>query len=140
MPKEAVIRIGNKGRSYYMSSEENKETVSKILEALNRQNLDVLDDLTAPGYLDHLRQLRGLESYKQNLTMFYRSFPDSHETIEDMIAEGDRVWVRTRVTGTNTGEFHGEAPTGKKYIYTDVHNFRIANGKIVEDIMVSAHS
>jgi predicted ester cyclase len=123
-----------------VSLEENKAIVRKMFEAFNKRNLASLDELIAHDYVDDTNQLRGLEDAKQFLTVLIKGFPDLLMTIEDMIAEGDRVWVRTRVTGTNTGEFRGEAPTGKKYIYTDVHNFRIANGKIVEDIMVSAHS
>jgi len=71
--------------------------------------------------------------------MLIKGFPDLLMTIDDMVAEGDKVWVRIKVTGTNTGELRGRAPTGKKYIFTDVHNFRMSNGMIIEDIMVSAH-
>jgi len=115
-----------------MSLEENKAIVRKMFEAFNTQNLDALDELVAPGYFDHMRQLRGLESYKQNLTMFYRSSPDSHETIEDIIAEGDKVWVRIRGTGTHTAEYRGLAPTGKKTTWEAVSIWRIVDGKAVE--------
>ena len=63
--------------------EENEAIIRKMYEAFNRQNLDVLDELMAPGYVDHPRQFQGLESYGQNLTMVYRSFLDSLGTIED---------------------------------------------------------
>ena len=64
--------------------------------------------------------------------MFYRSFPDSHETIEDMIAEGDKVWVRIRGTGTHTAEYRGLAPTGRKTTCEAVSIWRIVDGKAVE--------
>jgi len=70
-----------------MSSEENKAIVRSLFEVFNKHNLALLDELIAPDYVDHPRQLRGLESYKQYLTMFYKSFPDTHETIEGIIAE-----------------------------------------------------
>ena len=69
--------------------------------------------------------------------MLIKSFPDFQSTIEDMIAEGDKVWVRLKETGTNTGEYRGLAPTGKKITITAIHNFRIVNGKVVEDFSVS---
>jgi len=97
-----------------MSLEENKTIVRRMFEAFNKQDLALLDDLIALDYVDHPRQFRGLEEYKQYLTIFYKSFPDSHETIEDIIAEGDMVWIRVKGTGTHTGEYRGLAPTGKK--------------------------
>jgi len=74
----------------------------------------LLDELIAPDYVDHPRQLRGLESYKQLVTMLYKSFRDSHETIEEIIAEGDRVCIRLKGTATHAGEYRGLAPMGKK--------------------------
>ena len=115
-----------------MSLEENKAIVRKMFEAFNKQDLALLDELIAPDYVDHPRQLRGLESYKQHLTMFYKSFPDSHETIEDIIAEGDKVCIRVKGTGTHTGEYRGLAPTGKKITWEAVSIWRIVDGKIIE--------
>jgi len=115
-----------------MSLEENKAIVRKMFEAFNKQDLDVLDELIATDYVDHPRQLRSLESYKQHLTMFYKSFPDTHETIEDTIAEGDKVWIRIKGTGTHTGEYRGLAPTGKKTTWEAFIIWRIVGGKVVE--------
>jgi len=74
--------------------------------------------------------------------MLFNVFADWHETIEDIIAEGDKVWYRIKITGTHTGEYRGYfpligkkirvAPTGKKFTITEVSIKRIANGKIVE--------
>ena len=115
-----------------MSLEENKTIVRRMYKAFNKQDLASLDELIAADYVDHPRQLRGLESYKQNLTMFYKSFPDTHETIEDIIAEGDRVWIRVKGIATRRGDYHGLAPTGKKTTWEAVIIYRIADGKIVE--------
>jgi len=73
-----------------------------------------------------------VEAYKQYITVFFKGFPDFHETIEDIIAEGDKVWVRFTFTGTHTGEYRGLAPTGKKITAEIVDIFRIVNGKVVE--------
>jgi len=87
-------------------------------EGLNRKDLALLDDLIAPDYVDG--QLQGRESAKQAMRMFYRGFPNLHVTIDDIIAEGDRVWFRLTVRGTHTGDFHGLTPTGKKITITTV--------------------
>jgi len=110
-----------------------------LFEAFNKRDLASLDDLLAQDYVDHTNRLRGLDDVREFLTTLIKGFPDLLMTIEDIIAEGDRIWVRVKVTGTNTGEFRGRAPTGMKSMYTDVHIFRILNGVIIEDIMVSAH-
>ncbi|MDH5688859.1 MAG: ester cyclase [Candidatus Bathyarchaeota archaeon] len=77
-----------------MSSEENKAVVRKAIETVNKQDLSLVDDLVAPNYFDHTTQ-QGLEQHKEFLAMLFKGFPDLLMTIEDMIAEGDRVWVRT---------------------------------------------
>jgi len=63
---------------------------------------------------------------------FFKGFPDYHETIENIIAEGDKVWIREKVTGTHTGEYHGIATTGKKNAVTSVIILRIVDGKVAE--------
>jgi hypothetical protein len=60
------------------------------------------------------------------------AFPDSHTTIDDLVAEGDRVVMRGTATGTHKGSFMGAPPTGKSFKVTTMSVFRIANGKIVE--------
>jgi len=121
-----------------MSLEKNKAIVRGLFEAFNKHNLALLDELIAPDYVDHPRQLRGLESYKQYLTMFYKSFPDTHETIEDIIAEGDKVCIRLKGTATHTGDYRGLAPTGKKTTWEAVIIYRVADSKIVEMLAVVA--
>lgn len=115
-----------------MTLEENKAIVRRLYEAFNKQDLAQLDKLIAPDYVDHPRQFRGLKSYKQHLTMFYKSFPDSNETLEDIIAEGDKVCTRLKGTATHKGEYRGLAPTGKKITWEAVSIWRIVDGKITE--------
>ena len=93
-----------------MSLEENKTIIRRLFEAINNQDLPLLDELIAPNYLRHARQLEGLEDLKRILTITYKGFPDLRVTIKDIIAEGDKVWVRIKLTGTHTGEYHGIAP------------------------------
>ncbi|MBY8998546.1 MAG: ester cyclase [Candidatus Thorarchaeota archaeon] len=112
--------------------EENKAVVHSFIEAYNERNLDLLDDLFAPDYFDHTHQQQGLENLKQLFMLAFKALPDWHETIEDIIAEGDKVWVRVAYTGTHTGEFRGLPPTGNKVTTMAVDIYRIVNGKIVE--------
>jgi len=93
----------------------------------------------APDFVDARNtpfELRGLERYKEFEAMFIKGFPDYHETIEDIIAEGDKVWVHFKVVGTHTGKwnFFGIplAPTSKKITYTGVGIWRIVDSKVVE--------
>ncbi|MFQ6094824.1 MAG: ester cyclase [Candidatus Bathyarchaeia archaeon] len=57
--------------------------------------------------MDHTREIPSLEVLKQFGTMLFNAFPDFHETIEDIIAEGDKVWVFTTITATHIGEYRG---------------------------------
>jgi len=115
-----------------MLSKENKAVFRRFIEAYNAHNLDLLDDLVAPDYVDpDYPQLKGLEGLKQMMSMAFMAFPDYHETIEDIIAEEDKVWILLRYTGTHKGEFMGLAPTGKKLRSLAVDMYRLEDGKIV---------
>jgi steroid delta-isomerase-like uncharacterized protein len=115
-----------------MSLEENRAIVRRFIEAYNKQNFDLLDDFVAADYVDHTNQIRGLENLKQLMMLAVKAFPDWHETIEDIIAEGDKVWVLLTYTATHTGEWLGIAPTGKKITTKAVDIYRIENGKLRE--------
>ena len=125
-----------------MSLEENKAIIRSYTEACNKQNLALLEELVSPDYCHSTLQLQGREEYMKFETMLWKAFPDLHETNEDIIAEGDKVCYRIKLTGTHTGELRGFpvpsgkeitlAPTGKKFTITGVSIKRIVEGKIVE--------
>jgi len=121
-----------------MSAEANKAIVVQLYEEIwNQGNLDLVDKLIAPNAINHdPQQLPGVPSGPQGLkdavTVLRSAFPDDHHTIEDLVAEGDKVVVRTTLTGTHQGNFLGLAPTGKHITNTSIHIFRITSGKIVE--------
>jgi steroid delta-isomerase-like uncharacterized protein len=121
-----------------MSLEENKAIVRKMFEAINKQNLALLNELMAPDFVLHMhaQEAQGWEVNKQVVEDEIRSFPDLHVTIEETIAEGDKVCVRLQETATHRGEYHGLAPTGNKLSYTVVAIWRIVKGKIVEGWIV----
>jgi len=125
-----------------MSLEENKAIIRRLTEAENKHDVALLDEFIAPDYFSRALETRSREEYKQYATMIFNVFPDWHETIEDIIAEGDKVWYRVKITGTHKGEFRGYlpligkkvrlAPTGKKFTIMEVSIKRIVNGKIAE--------
>jgi C-1 hydroxylase len=127
-----IIRIDNLGGRYSMSLEENKAIIRRLMEAVYEQKLAVLEELVAPDFTEPDLKLKGLESMKQTVTTLLEGFPDLDVTIEDIIAEGDKVCDRVTATGTHTGEFHGIAPTGKKITFTGIRIWRIIDGKVIE--------
>jgi len=118
-----------------MSTEENKNLVRRYQEAYNTGKLDELDGILAPNLISH-NHLPGVPTGLAGAKMVHQglltSFPDSKTTIEDLVAEGDRVMVRATTSGTHKGPFAGAPPTGKSFKVTTMSVFRIANGKIVE--------
>jgi predicted ester cyclase len=65
--------------------------------------------------------------------MVHDSFSDLHFTVEDMVAEGDKVVYRYSVRGTHKGSFMGIAPTGEQFAVTGIHIYRVADGKLQEE-------
>ena len=119
-----------------MSTEDNKADVRRgYEEGFNQRNLAVFDELMASDYVWHIASttVQGREPAKQLISRFLTAFPDGRYTIEDMIAEGDRVVVRQTFRGTHRGNFMGIAPTGKQVTVTEIEIFRVANGRGVEN-------
>jgi predicted ester cyclase len=122
-----------------MPLEENKAIIRRLFEAENKRNLTMLDELIAPDFIEGRNtpfELRGSEGYKQFVTALFKAFPDWHETIEDIIAEGDKVCVLLNATATHAGEWNflgvTLAPTGKKIAYTAVNIWRVVDGEVIE--------
>jgi len=124
-----------------LSLEENKAIILTMCETMNTEDLAsrlaTMDELLAPDFVEHTQKLEGLESFKQFHTQFTEGFPDINRTIEDVIAEGDKVWIRVKYTGTHTGEFYGVPATYKKITFTSVQIYRMVDGKAVERWSVS---
>jgi steroid delta-isomerase-like uncharacterized protein len=118
------------------SEDENKAISRRADEELfNRGNLDVADELFAPDFVYHDPaggELRRPESVKGYAAMLRDAFPDLQQTIEEQMAEGDKVAYRWTARGTHEGELMGIAPTGKRVEFTGIAVARLANGKIEE--------
>jgi steroid delta-isomerase-like uncharacterized protein len=125
------------GREKRMSAEEHKAIVRRwMAEAIDRQNLAIIDELFAPDHVTHLPGLpepvRGNEGEKELTRMFHAGFPDGRLAIEELLAEGDMVAARLTFHGTHTGAFQGIPPTGKRIAMQGMGIARVAGGKIVE--------
>lgn len=116
-----------------MSTKQNQEVFRRVIEeGFNKGNYDALDSLFASSYQEHQFGLKTtLEGFKQDIQYLRAGFPDLRLTIEDMVADGDKVWVRMTARGTNHGPFMGP-PTGKTMTITVMDVCRFENGKIVE--------
>ena len=114
-----------------MSLEENKAIARRFIEALNKKDPSTINEIVASDYVNHTKEY-AKEGAIDASQMFLKAFSDFHVTIEDLIAEGEKVSARVKVTGTHTGEYQGLAPTGKKIAIRSVDIWRIVNGKLVE--------
>jgi ketosteroid isomerase-like protein len=119
-----------------MSANENKALYRRWFEqVVNTGDLELADVLLAPEYTLHFPGLPGPADrrvHKELVTMFRAGFPDWVETVEDLIAEGDRVVARVVGRGTHLGEFQGISPTGTQVEAHGIGIGRIADGRIVE--------
>ena len=121
-----------------MSAEENKATARRMVEELFNQggDLDAADEIFAPTYVGHepaFGDLHGVEAIKQFAATERQAIPDLQNTIEDMVAEGDKVVMRFRGSGTHLGETEAFGPpTGKRMEITGITIKRLTDGKIVE--------
>ena len=117
-------------------AERNKAVVRRFIEEVqNEKNLDVFDELNAPDFVN-LSAPPGMptdrEGGKMFLGGFLTAFPDSRVTIDDMIAEGDRVATKKTFTGTHTGALGEIAPTGNRVTIQYVDILRLRDGQITE--------
>lgn len=118
-----------------MSIEQNKTIVRRYYEELwNKWSIANADELIA-GEITFRGSLglnmQGIKSFKEYMAMMQGAFPDFHNAIEELIAEGDQVVARMSYSGTHRGELYGLAPTGKHVTYSGIAIFRIQHNKIV---------
>jgi predicted ester cyclase len=117
--------------------DDNKTIVRRWLEeGWTRGNLAVADELIDPGFVTHGAGGQvvptGPEGVRQLVSTWRTGFPDGRMIIEDLFAEGDKVVIRMTWVGTHTGEFYGQAATGRQVSVTSIGIDRVAGGKIVE--------
>jgi steroid delta-isomerase-like uncharacterized protein len=116
-------------------SDQNKATARRIFEEMETQgNLNVANEIFSSDFVGHMPMgdMHGPASMKQFAISLQTGFPDLRSTVEDQIAEGDRVMTRFRARGTHQGEFRGVPTSGNQMDISGIIVSRFANGKIVE--------
>ena len=119
-----------------MPTEENKALVRRFVDDVQSQgNTDLIDEICSPEFVNHTTP-PGLppdrEGIKQLTALFRAAFPDSYFTVEDMLAEGNKVATRKTFHGTHQGEFMGIPPTGRQVSTGLIDIVRISDGRVVE--------
>jgi steroid delta-isomerase-like uncharacterized protein len=128
----------NRKRRIYRMAEKMGYTILRrfIEEGLNRGNLDVVDELIAPNFVEHEElppgSPEGREGVRHYLRTMRQAFPDLHGTVGDEVVQGDKVVVRSTWQGTHAGHFLGIPPTGKRVSFDVIDIVRLQDGKVVE--------
>ena len=129
----ALIACGSSDSSV---AEDNKKIVSRFIEEFkNKANHDIVDELFTTDFVHHLKDPSlppGREAIKLSGQSIVTGFPDVQATVEELLADGDKVIERTTARATHTGEFNGIPPTGKQVAWTEIHIYRLRDGKIME--------
>jgi steroid delta-isomerase-like uncharacterized protein len=119
-----------------MSIKDNKVIIRRFFdEVFNQGNMEVIDELVArdvSGQDAAIGETRTIEAVKEVAVLFRTAFPDASYVIHDLIAEGDKVVARWRLTGTHRGIFLDVLPTEKRVIMNGILIYRLEDGKIVE--------
>lgn len=121
-----------------MSAEQNKALSRRYIEEVfNKGKLPLADELFTHNFVDHDLANppdfgRGPEAVRKHATLYRTAFPDARITIDDILAEGDKVVFRWTGQGTHKGELMGIKPTGKRVTVTGIDIHRFVDGKIAE--------
>lgn len=120
-----------------MTSEANKLTMQKFVEFINTASEALAGELISTEAIFHVpgrpEPMQGPAGYLAIIGMMREGFPDIQWTLEEMVAESDKVAARFTMRGTHQGPFFGVAPTGKKIAVQAMNLYRLSNGKFVEE-------
>jgi steroid delta-isomerase-like uncharacterized protein len=119
-----------------MSTEENKAQALRSWEIVNQSNPDLIEEIYPPDFVWHEPEgdIQGYEQAKQFVSTFFTAFPDISITVEDALAEGDKVATRYTISGTHQGETEEFGPpTGRQMALEGITIHRFEDGKIVEE-------
>lgn len=120
-----------------MTSEANKLTMQKFVEFINTASEALANELISTEAIFHVpgrpEPMQGPAGYLAIIGMMREGFPDIQWTLEEMVAESDKVAARFTMRGTHQGPFFGVAPTGKKIAVQAMNLYRLSNGKFVEE-------
>ena len=114
-----------------------KEIVKRLIEEPWKGSFDVIDEYVSPDFVGYdaaePEPIRGPAGLKANVEKYLAGFSDARCTVDDQVAEGNKVATRWTGTGTHDGEMAGIAPTGKEVTITGLTISKVENGMLVED-------
>jgi steroid delta-isomerase-like uncharacterized protein len=118
-------------------SADNKAIVRRLYEEVwNKRKLEVINEIISPSHALQASNIFGSsigpEAYKRNVLLFFAGYPDLHWTIEDTIAEKDKVVACWTISGTHKGDYLGVPATNKKISVEGITIHHITNGKIMD--------
>lgn len=120
-----------------MSTEDNKEIARRFAQVWAAGGLHIVDELAAPdivvSYPIPPEPVHGRKAFKAFLTELLEGLPDAAVTVDDMIAEGDKVACRWTLRGTHDGPLFGFPPSGRSVQVSGFTFYRIADGRVVEE-------
>ncbi|WP_276504549.1 ester cyclase [Terrimonas pollutisoli] len=120
-----------------MATENNKQLINRFVEFINTASEQLAGELISPDAVFHVpgqpEPMRGPAGYLAIIEMMRSGFPDIQWTIEDSVADGDKVAARFSMRGTHKGPFFGVSPTGKSIKVQAINFYRFSNGQIVEE-------
>jgi steroid delta-isomerase-like uncharacterized protein len=120
-----------------MTAENNKAVMQRFVEFINTASEKLAEELIAPDAIFHVpgrpEPMRGPAGYLAIIAMMRSGFPDIQWTLEELVAEGDKVAARFTMRGTHRGVFFGVPPTEKTILVQAMNLYRLSNGKIVEE-------
>jgi steroid delta-isomerase-like uncharacterized protein len=120
-----------------MSATTNKLVMERFLEFINTASEKLAAELISPDAAFHVpgrpEPVQGPEGYLEIIAMMRAGFPDIQWTLEEMIAEDDKVAARFTMRGTQQGVFFGVPPTGRKINVQAMNFYRLSGGKFVEE-------
>ena len=120
-----------------MSAEQNKQVMHRFVEFINTASKELAEELVSGEAVFHApgrsEPVRGPQGYLEIIGMMRSGFPDIQWTLEEMIAENDKVAARFIMRGTHQGAFFGVPPTGKKIQVQAMNIYGLKDGKFVEE-------
>jgi steroid delta-isomerase-like uncharacterized protein len=123
--------------SITMTTETNKAVMGRFLQFINTASEKLAEELISPDAVFHVpgrpEPMRGPAGYLAIIGMMRGGFPDIQWTLEEVIAEGDKVAARFTMRGTHRGAFFGVPPTGKTIAVQAMNFYRLSGGQFVEE-------
>jgi steroid delta-isomerase-like uncharacterized protein len=120
-----------------MTAEANKIAMRRFLEFVNTASESLAQDLISPDAIFHVpgspEPMRGPVGYLAIIGMMRAGFPDIQWTLEETVAEGDKVAARFTMRGTHRGTFFGVPPTGRMIVVQAMNIYRLSGGQFVEE-------